>query len=89
MSFRVNASQRYHLRVNCFLECHPIYETLPGWKESTAHVTSFADLPEPAKKYLLHVEALAGIPIDIISTGPDRADTIILRHPFCEETHPI
>ena len=69
-------------------ECQPIYETLPGWKESTAHVTTFADLPEAAKKYLLHVEDLAGIPIDIISTGPDRADTIVLRHPFCEENEP-
>lgn len=66
-------------------QCKPVYETLPGWKESTAGVTSFQALPVNAQKYLLHVEALAGIPIDIISTGPDRADTIVLRHPFCEE----
>jgi adenylosuccinate synthase len=74
------------LETELLAECEPIYEALPGWKESTAHVTSFAELPPLAKKYLLHIEALAGIPIDIISTGPDRADTIILRHPFYEET---
>lgn len=66
-------------------ECQPIYETLPGWKESTEHAKSFADLPVLAQKYLLHVEELAGIPIDIISTGPDRADTIMLQHPFSED----
>ena len=48
-------------------------------------MTSFADLPEAAQKYLLRLEELAGIPIDIISTGPDRADTIVLRHPFADE----
>jgi adenylosuccinate synthase len=65
-----------------FAECEPIYEELPGWKESTAHTRDFAKLPVNAQKYLLHIEELAGVPIDIISTGPDRKDTIILRNPF-------
>lgn len=65
-----------------FAECQPIYEELPGWSESTAKVTSFNDLPENAQKYLLHIEELAEVPIDIISTGSDRKDTILLRNPY-------
>lgn len=65
-----------------YAACEPVYETLPGWKDSTARVREFADLPENAQKYLVRVEALAGIPIDIISTGSDRKDTIVLRNPF-------
>lgn len=62
--------------------CEPVYEELPGWEASTFGVKTFKALPENAKKYLLRVEELAGIPIDIISTGPDRNETIILRHPL-------
>ncbi len=62
--------------------CEPQYEELPGWSESTSGVRQFKDLPINAQKYILHVEKLAGIPIDIISTGSDREDTIILRHPY-------
>mgnify|MGYP000137367836 CR=1 FL=1 len=62
--------------------CEPVYEELPGWQESTAGVTDYAQLPENAKRYLKRVEELVGAGIDIISTGPDRADTIILKHPF-------
>lgn len=65
-----------------FAQCEPIYEEMPGWKESTAGIRSFAELPVNAQKYLLYVEELAGVPIDIISTGSDRKDTIILRNPF-------
>ncbi|MDX1901826.1 MAG: adenylosuccinate synthase [Gammaproteobacteria bacterium] len=60
----------------------PIYEEFPGWSESTLGVTTFSDLPANAQQYLLRIEEMAGIPIDIISTGPDRNETIILRHPF-------
>lgn len=66
----------------CYAQCEPVYETLPGWSESTAGKRQFAELPENAQKYLVRVEALAGIPIDIISTGSDRNDTIVLRNPF-------
>lgn len=64
--------------------CEPVYETLPGWQSSTAGVREFAALPEQAKNYLLRVEALAGVPIDMISTGQDRKDTIVLRHPYAD-----
>ncbi len=65
-------------------EYEPVYEVLPGWQESTRGVKHFAELPSNAQKFLLRLEALAGIPIDIISTGPDRLETIILNHPFKE-----
>lgn len=60
----------------------PVYETLPGWNESTAGVKSLNALPGAAKAYIKRVEELVGAPIDIISTGPDREETIVLRHPF-------
>jgi len=65
-------------------ECEPIYETLPGWTESTAHIKEFNQLPSNARAYLLRIETLVGVPIDIISSGPDRKDTIMLRSPFEE-----
>jgi len=67
-------------------ECEPVYEELPGWEQSTQGIKNFSDLPMNAQKYLLRVESLAGVPIDMISTGPDRSETIILRHPFESET---
>ena len=60
----------------------PVYETLPGWSESTAGLKSLDALPSAAKAYIKRVEELVGAPIDIISTGPDREETIVLRHPF-------
>jgi adenylosuccinate synthase len=62
--------------------CEPIYEELPGWKESTVGVNAFDKLPANAQSYLMRLEALVGAPIAIISTGPDREETIVLRHPF-------
>lgn len=62
--------------------CEPIYEEHPGWKESTVGVRSFDALPDNAQRYLKRLEALVGAPIAIISTGPDRLDTIVLKHPF-------
>jgi len=62
--------------------CAPIYEELPGWKESTVGITAYEQLPENARAYLRKIEALVEVPIDIISTGPERNDNIILRHPF-------
>ncbi len=65
-----------------FVACEPIYEDFPGWKESTVGVKTFEQLPKNAQNYLLRIEKLAGVPIDIISTGPDRNETIILKHPL-------
>jgi adenylosuccinate synthase len=60
----------------------PIYEDLPGWSQSTVGLTREADLPAQARVYLERVEELLGVPVDIISTGPDRRETIIRQHPF-------
>ena len=68
--------------VDRFAECKPIYEEWPGWQESTVGITEFDDLPKKARDYLGRIEELAGVPIDIISTGPDREQTIIKSHPF-------
>jgi adenylosuccinate synthase len=65
-----------------YSECEPVYETHPGWSEPTFGITDFAKLPGNARKYLARIEQLGGVPIDIVSTGPDRAETIVLRHPF-------
>ena len=62
--------------------CEPIYETIPGWTDSTFGVKRFEDLPANARAYLKRIEEICEAPIDIISTGPDRAETIVLRHPF-------
>lgn len=65
-----------------FERCEPVYEELPGWQETTAGVTDFAALPENAQNYLRRIEELSGLPIDVISTGADREETIIRHHPF-------
>lgn len=62
----------------------PVYESMPGWKENTFGVKSIADLPQAAINYIHRIEAITGVPIDIISTGPDRDETMILRHPFAD-----
>jgi adenylosuccinate synthase len=63
-------------------EVEPIYEQMPGWSESTVGVRSWNGLPANARAYLERIADIAGTPIDIVSTGADRADTIVLRHPF-------
>ena len=68
--------------VDRFAECEPVYEDMPGWQASTVGIKSYDDLPPNARDYLARIEALAGVPIDIISTGPDREQTIIKQHPF-------
>jgi adenylosuccinate synthase len=60
----------------------PVYEELPGWRESTVGLTAYEALPANARGYLERLEALLSVPIDMISTGPDRGQTIVLRHPF-------
>jgi adenylosuccinate synthase len=62
--------------------CEPVYETLPGWSGSTAGLTRWDDLPPNARRYLDRVQSLIDTPVDMVSTGPDRDHTILLRHPF-------
>ena len=65
-----------------YSECKPVYEEMPGWSESTLGITSFDDLPVNAKSYIRRLEEVTETLIDIISTGPDREHTIILRNPY-------
>ncbi len=62
--------------------CKPIYETLPGWSDSTVGVTDHAALPAAARHYLQRIAELTGVPIHVISTSPDRDHTIMMRHPY-------
>ena len=67
---------------DAYESCEPVYEEVPGWKDSTVGVKRLEELPENARAYLRRIEELVEVPVDIVSTGPDRAETIILRHPF-------
>lgn len=62
--------------------CEPVYESMEGWSEVTVGVTDYEQLPINARLYLERIEHLIGVPVDIVSTGPDRRETILLRHPF-------
>lgn len=62
--------------------CKPIYETVPGWTESTFGVKTWDGLPKNAQNYLKRLEAVCGVPIAIVSTGPERDETIVIEHPF-------
>ncbi|HAU09145.1 adenylosuccinate synthase [Gammaproteobacteria bacterium] len=68
--------------IDSYKALEPIYEDLPGWTESTVGAKSLDELPENARAYIRYIEAAIEVPVDIISTGPDREETIILRHPF-------
>jgi len=63
-------------------ECQPVYEEMPGWPDSTVGVTSYEKLPAAARNYLERMEAVCGVPIDMVSTGADREHTIVRRNPF-------
>ena len=65
-----------------FEACTPIYEEMPGWSESTVGVKTLDGLPAAARAYIRRIEEVCGVPVDIISTGPEREETIILRHPY-------
>jgi adenylosuccinate synthase len=62
--------------------CEPIYEKMPGWKESTVGLSRYEQLPGAARNFLNRIEEICGVPIDLISTGPERSHTIVRRHPF-------
>lgn len=60
----------------------PVYESMPGWTENTVGATSMDQLPQAALDYIARLSDVCGVPIDIVSTGPDRVETVVLRHPF-------
>jgi adenylosuccinate synthase len=64
--------------------CEPVYETMEGWKDSTRGARSWAELPATAVKYIRRVEELIGAPVALLSTSPEREDTILVRDPFVD-----
>ena len=67
---------------DAYEQCRPQYIEMPGWQESSVGIRRYEDLPANARAYITRIEEVVGVPVDIISTGPDRADTIVLRQPF-------
>jgi len=65
-----------------YARCEPVYIEVPGWKDSTVAAKSMDELPRQACDYLRRIEELCETPVDIVSTGPDREETVVLRHPF-------
>ena len=80
--YRGNTIMLPPLGADAIEQCEPVYEELPGWSESSVGVKDLNALPANAKAYLNRLEEIVGVPIDIVSTGPERDETIILKHPF-------
>lgn len=70
------------VRVDRYVECEPVYEEMSGWQASTVGVTDIDALPAAARDYLNRIAAVLDVPVDLVSTGPDRDQNIILKHPF-------
>jgi len=68
--------------LNVLEQCQPVYDTLPGWTEDISHIRNFDDLPEATRLYLKKIEAITGVPIVLVSVGPARDQTIMIRNPF-------
>jgi len=83
-AYRLNGqvTETAPLGADQYQECHAVIEEMPGWTGTTAGVTDFDALPDNAKAYIKRIEELVGVKIAILSTGPDRDETIILQHPF-------
>jgi adenylosuccinate synthase len=62
--------------------CEPVIEEMPGWSEATSGVTRYEDLPVDARRFLSRIEELVEVPVEIISTGPERNETLVLNDPF-------
>src|SRR6266850_2490462 len=84
VGYRVNGevTPEPPLSVEGYAGIEPVYEELPGWPESTVGVTTYQGLPLNARRYLERLQSLVSVPIDMISTGPEREQTIMLRHPL-------
>lgn len=70
------------LSAETYARCVPVYEEVSGWSGSTVGIRQLEDLPIEARRYIQRIEELVGVPVDIISTGPDRDETIVLRDPY-------
>lgn len=84
VGYRINGVDSDILPVgaDALVDCMPVYEEMPGWSESTVGVTRYEDLPQAARNYLERIAQVCAVPVAMVSTGPDRDETIVLRHPF-------
>ncbi len=84
VGYRINGEEQATPPVGAeaYSQCEPVYEELPGWQESTVGAKTMKELPGNARAYLDRIEKITGTPVDIVSTGPDRAETIVLKDPF-------
>ncbi|KOF53607.1 adenylosuccinate synthetase [Achromobacter sp. DMS1] len=84
VGYRVNGEFRDVLPygAHAVAQAEPVLEELPGWSESTVGITEYGKLPQAARRYLERVAEVCGVPIDLVSTGPDRNETIVLCHPL-------
>ena len=84
VGYRLNGERRDILPFGgeMLADCEPIYEEIAGWSESTVGLTRYEQLPKAAQRYLQRIEQICEVPVDMISTGADRKETIVLRHPF-------
>ena len=84
VGYRIDGKDIDHLPASALLQARiePQYETMAGWSESTRGARSWADLPATAVKYIRRIEELIGAPVHLLSTSPERDDTIMVRDPF-------
>ncbi|MEE4358515.1 MAG: adenylosuccinate synthase [Desulfococcaceae bacterium] len=74
--------RHFPANLNVLGKCEPVYENLPGWSEDISGIRTFEDLPENTRNYLKRIEELTGVPVQIISVGPGREETIVLKNPL-------
>jgi adenylosuccinate synthase len=81
-AYRGKTIREFPASLKMLSECTPVYETMPGWSEDISGLRKFEDLPKSAVNYLNRIEQLCATPIDMVSVGPAREQTILLKHPF-------
>jgi adenylosuccinate synthase len=77
--YRINGKRMESFRADMdgLVDAEPIYETLPGWRADISGIRQFAELPAEAQKYVKHIEQLCGVPISMVSVGPERSATLL------------
>jgi adenylosuccinate synthase len=79
---QVLTAETYPVDSRILFECQPVYETWPGWNTNTSNARAMTDLPQAAQNYLARIEDLVGLPISILSVGPERDKTILISEPI-------
>ncbi len=87
VAYRLNGELVDHPPIGAddLAKCEPVYEQMPGWQSNTAGVTRMGDLPQPAQDYIARLEALTGVPVHLVSTGPERTENVVIEWPFGDQ----